>query len=234
MVKVLTPYELRELTLFLKRWGIDHPELLAEMVDHYGEKMLNEMAEGRKFQEILSSWKTKTTFHALRHIQREYEEIYPSLWRKNQWKVAKSILFGHDALWYFPLLVVLIWLYSFPSLIESFHVLLIMKIIAAFGIIIYFLIRKRTRYILSFRNFGAYYIFYTTIFQTAFRLVWKEDPEWQSPNMAVPVIIWVSIVIDYVYLQLWRKTLVETSSLTMEMLEEHIPKHQSSLQKPSR
>ena len=70
----LTTEETSELVHFLKSWGIDDPTLLAEMTDHYSDKALEKISEGKSLEEILNSWRTKSMFRTLRGIEIKYRE----------------------------------------------------------------------------------------------------------------------------------------------------------------
>jgi hypothetical protein len=223
MASQLSNVEYRQLAQFLKRWGIDHPELLAEMTDHYSEKALAEMSKGKSFNLVLDNWKTKETFRMLRKIQREYEDIYPERWKKTQWRVAKSIIFSQKILWFIGLLLVFVGIYTIPLTRLAFEYLFALKVATSFGIMLYFFIRKRYRRIISFRNFGFYYIFYVTLLQLAFNVVWPDDPIKVSNNILVPILLGISVFVDYIYFQLWQITIRETSHLSDEMLEDHVP-----------
>ncbi len=223
MVKELTPYEYRKLAQFLKRWGIDHPELLAEMTDHYGEKALDEIEKGSTLDSVLESWKTKSTFLTLRKIQREYEDLYPKRWNKTQWAVAKSIIFSRNLLWLMALLIVLCGLYLYPITRRVFEYIMALKLAANFGIVLYFLIRKRYRNIISFRNFSFYYIFYANLFQVVFRMIWPSGPDLTNNNILVPLLLGISLFVDFIYFRLWKMTLEDTVHISAEMLEEHVP-----------
>ncbi len=61
-----------ELVDTLHRWGLDSPELIAEMADHYAEKSRELMAQGYSWAQALNSIKTKKTYRALRRMQAAY------------------------------------------------------------------------------------------------------------------------------------------------------------------
>lgn len=227
MARVLDQIQEKELIDFLKRWGIDHPELLAEMADHYAEKALAEMASGKNWDQVLADWKTKETFRALRKIQKAYEDQYPELWRKTQWKIAKSVLFDvRKGGILFLLLILLMVIWSFPMGGIILHKVFILKASFSILVMLYSVLNKRIRNILTFRNFGFYFIFNSLLWQAGFG-EYLESVKWewllQPADILDVLALWVAIVIDVVAYKIWLRTKAETSHLTDQMLKEHIP-----------
>lgn len=84
---------------FLKRWGIDSPELVFELTDHYCEKAKEKMADGWSFEKVLDSWKTKKHFLSLKRIQSEFEKSFKKQWTRSQIKALKTVFTSTQLLW---------------------------------------------------------------------------------------------------------------------------------------
>jgi hypothetical protein len=84
---------------FLKRWGIDSPELVFELTDHYCEKAKERMNKGEPFHEVLDSWKTKKHFLSLKRIQNEFEKSFKKQWTRSQMKALKTVFTSIQLLW---------------------------------------------------------------------------------------------------------------------------------------
>ena len=69
----LTAQQTSDLVHYLKSWGIDDPILLAEMTDHYSDKALEMMDNGKSLEEVLNSWRTKSMFRTLKEIELKYD-----------------------------------------------------------------------------------------------------------------------------------------------------------------
>lgn len=76
---------------FLKRWGIDSPELVFEMTDHYCEKAKEKMEQGLSFEEVLDSWKTKKHFRELKTLQSDFEVIVKKKWWKAHLQAIRKL-----------------------------------------------------------------------------------------------------------------------------------------------
>jgi hypothetical protein len=84
---------------FLKRWGIDSPELVFELTDHYCEVAKERMEQGWSFEEVLDSWKTKKHFLSLKKIQGEFEKSFKEQWTRSQIKALKTVFTSTQLLW---------------------------------------------------------------------------------------------------------------------------------------
>jgi hypothetical protein len=227
MDRDLTPAQRYELIDFLKRWGIDHPELLAEMTDHYTEKALESMATGNTFDGALDSWKTKETFRTLRKIQHDHENVFPAKVRRQQWAVVKSTFFNtRGSILMLLLFVVLMGVASLPMGLIILHKALIIYACFSLGAMLYVSLNKRKRKILSFRNFAFYYGYNTFLWQVAFG-EYLDSTAWEWSIQPATVLdisaLWIGIVLSVVTYKLWQHTKTETAHLTDQMLKEHIP-----------
>lgn len=94
--KELTDAQVSLVIDFLKRWGIDSPELVFELTDHYCEKAKERMSSGSTFEEVLDSWKTKKHFRDLRKIESEFEGIMKRKWRRSLLLALKQLFFSQQ------------------------------------------------------------------------------------------------------------------------------------------
>ncbi|MCZ4407797.1 hypothetical protein O3Q51_03190 [Cryomorphaceae bacterium 1068] len=97
--KDLTDAQVSLVIDFLKRWGIDSPELVFELTDHYCEEAKERMEEGWSFEEVLDSWKTKKHFLSLKKIQSEFERSFKEQWTRSQIKALKTVFTSTQLLW---------------------------------------------------------------------------------------------------------------------------------------
>lgn len=229
MVRELTKRQQRELVDFLKRWGLDHPLLIQEMLDHYSEKAIHMMEEGLSWEKTLNSWKTKSTFLAFRKMDKEFTAQQEKYWKRTQKRHLRALITPRNLLF-----LILIALFAHSAVHFQTGVLLLsgffaVKCIAAFSLMLVHMVRKRSRYILSLRNMSFYYIFYVLMAQFAFKTISVDEGNWMVAQMphALAAIIWFSIAVDFYSVQLWHRVKNETNSLTMQMLEDHVPKLQT-------
>ncbi len=73
---------------FLKRWGLDSPELVEELLDHYSQMAIEQMENGMEFQNVVDSWKTKKRFRDLKKIQKEFKKSLSKLWKERRRKAV--------------------------------------------------------------------------------------------------------------------------------------------------
>ncbi len=227
MAERLTNEQEYELVDFLKRWGIDHPELLAEMTDHYTEMALESMASGISWDRVLDSWKTKETFRGLRKIQKAYENQHPRIWCKIQWETGKEVLFDNRTLLLLAGMPVLFWLDSKFDLQALWCILVLMKFAAAYGLVIYFKLNKRYRSIFTFKDFGVFSAFYGAMvfvcFEHLFLLLNKFEGN-AVPTEVSLIFLGFSTLVDLFGYKLLKRTVHDTRHLTDQMLQEYIPK----------
>lgn len=230
MVRDLTKKQERELVDFLKRWGLDHPLLIQEMLDHYSEKAIYAMEEGFSWERTLQSWKTKSTFLAFRRMDKEFTEQQEKYWNRIQRKHLYKLITHKNVLF-----LALIAVFCHTVVLSKLGLLFLaglfaLKCIAAFAAMVVQVVRKRTRHILSIRNMSFYYIFYVLMAQVAFRTISIDEGIWtitQNPQV-LAIFFWISIAADFYSITLWKRVKMETNSLTLQMLEDHIPKLQTN------
>jgi len=98
---------------FLKRWGIDSPELVFELTDHYCEKAKDKMEQGCSFKEALDSWKTKKQMKELRQIQSDFEVIVKKKWWKAHLQAVKRLLLSQQLFLFLAFLSLMFSCYRF-------------------------------------------------------------------------------------------------------------------------
>src|SRR5690554_1048180 len=132
----LTPEETSELVHFLKSWGIDDPVLLAEMTDHYSDKALERMSEGKSLEEVLDSWRTKAMFRTLRQIQKKYEDYSKKHWRRKHWLIFKELITPRNVLVFLLAFVAIYFTLRMKYISGIFFGLFIIKAIAVVGFVL--------------------------------------------------------------------------------------------------
>jgi len=98
---------------FLKRWGIDSPELVFELTDHYCEKAKDKMEQGWSFEKALDSWKTKKQMKELRQIQSDFEVIVKKNWWKAHLQAVKKLLLSRQLFLFLAVLSLMFLCYWF-------------------------------------------------------------------------------------------------------------------------
>lgn len=98
---------------FLKRWGIDSPELVFELTDHYCEKAKDLMQHGWSFEKVLDSWKTKKHFRELKTLQSDFEQISKKKWWKAHLMAVKKLFLTRQFFAFFGVIVLMLLSYSF-------------------------------------------------------------------------------------------------------------------------
>lgn len=210
---------------FIKRWGVDSPELVAELLDHYYETVLEEMAKGRAFNEVVNSWKTKATFRQLKKIQISYNKGLKKHWRKELWSAVKWTFTGKPLLALIPLCVILFLLVRQGG--EIFYwlnlVVGIKAITSCFVGIFVFNLNKRRNRLDGFIRIGRVvglngmlsYLFFFNIYGISV-----------APDITpLPASIFtgfflITFVLDFVIYRLFTLKEVETSHITNEILKE--------------
>ncbi|MEM9051452.1 MAG: hypothetical protein AAGC47_05300 [Bacteroidota bacterium] len=217
--EALTDKQVSQIIDFLKRWGIDSPELVYELTDHYCEKALEQMTEGKSFQQVLDSWKTKPHFLSLKKIQKEFEENFKKQWVRSQ-KAASLKIFTSKQIFiligFVGIVQFAIWwdlgvfLFGF-SIAQFFAYILIMAY--------FFWIKKWSR-IIELRDGVTAYVIYCTVFQ--FYLSSTDDgylPEetiFQVQTLYSLLFLGTTVFLYNLYKQSW----VELKGITQEYLDD--------------
>ncbi len=102
--------QVEQLRAQLKRYGIESPELLAELSDHFGEQMEERMAAGLGYEEAFAQFKAENSWLKLRKLQFKHWEQ----WAYTVQRLFKSRLYqfflGPLSLLSYPMMAGLWWL----------------------------------------------------------------------------------------------------------------------------
>jgi len=217
----LTDMQVSQIIDFLKRWGIDSPELVYELTDHYCEKALDQINEGKSFEQALDSWKTKPHFLSLKKIQKQFEENFKKRWVHNQ-KAAFLKMFTSQQIFifvgYLGIIQMAIWLdlgeliFDF-SIAQFFLYLLVMA---------YFYWIKNWTRIIELRDGAMGWVLYCTVFQFYLRSIddgyFPEESIFQIQTLYSLVFIGITVFLYNLYKQSWS----ELKGITKEYLTEPI------------
>ena len=100
---------------FLKRWGIDSPELVFELTDHYCEKAKEMIEQGWSFERVLDSWKTKKHMKELRQIQSDFEVILKKKWWKAHLQALRKLFLSKQLFAFGGVLVLMFLSFRFSA-----------------------------------------------------------------------------------------------------------------------
>jgi hypothetical protein len=206
---------------FLKRWGIDSPELVFELTDHYCEKAKDQIKQGWSFEKVLDSWKTKNQFHVLKKIQANFETTIKEQWKKNQIEAFKTIFKSTQLLWLLgSFLLIVLATFAGVGLIV-FVVCAAISALYFIGFAYFYWIKKFQR-IFEFRDNligGLIYYWCINYFiqsaETNGFLNSSSLLQWQT--VLAMVVITLSFYQYNLYSKLWQKV----KGLTEEHLTEH-------------
>jgi len=190
-----------------------------ELTDHYCEKALDQMNNGKSFEQVLDSWKTKPHFLSLKKIQKEFEKNFKQQWLRHQ-KQAFIKMFSSLQIFIFigflGIIQVAIWLdlgeliFDF-SVAQFFSYLLIMAY--------FYWIKKWTR-IIELRDGAMGWVFYCLVFQFYLRSIddgyFPGETIFQLQTLYALVFIGISI---FLY-NLYRQSRRELKGITQEYLDE--------------
>jgi len=152
---------------FLKRWGIDSPELVFELTDHYCEKAKDKMEQGWSFEKALDSWKTKMHFRELRKIQSDFEVIVKKKWWKAHLEAIKKLFLSKQLFLFLGALALMFLSYRF-ELGSIFSILAIISALLVFCVLVYLYHFKRFKWFFETRDLtvpvmGTWFIIYEFI-----------------------------------------------------------------------
>lgn len=210
---------------FIKRWGVDSPELVAELMDHYCEMVLEEMAKGRDFREVVNSWKTKKTMLTLRGIEKSYAQQLSKNWKRDCKITTKEVLLGKPLLIIVPLYLLLVIGFQMEGIPNWIMLAFCVKSALGMGLLAWFVLLNKNRMrIYGFKRLGAYVaINVNLLFQTLPALL--DDSTWiyrtEIAGVYVPAfLILATIVGDIIYYRLYQKADRESQHLSNEILKE--------------
>ncbi|MGB6036476.1 MAG: hypothetical protein WBG42_09410 [Cryomorphaceae bacterium] len=149
--KDLTDAQVSLIIDFLKRWGIDSPELVFELTDHYCEKAKEKMEQGGSFEKVLDSWKTKKHMIELRQIQSDFEVIVKKKWWKAHLQAVKKLFLTRQLFLFIGVLALMFLSYRF-ELGSAFSILAILSALLAFCVLVYLYHFKRFKLFFETRD----------------------------------------------------------------------------------
>jgi hypothetical protein len=187
---------------FLKRWGIDSPELLVEMADHYCMAAEEGMREGKAFEEVLNGWKTRKNYLELRKIQTEFEQVFKKRWMQAHIEAFRQVFLSHQTL-VFAAAAGLVHLSFQWGLAPAISLIFLIK---AFGLGILFLISigmpgKFSR-ILELRRTP---VFWLGNYIIAAHFVASDGFGGDEPYIIPQFLIFTSLAFDFATYNLWRR-----------------------------
>ena len=211
---------------FLKRWGIDSPELVFELTDHYCEMAKDKIEKGWSFEEVLDSWKSKKHFLSLKRIQSEFEKSFKKQWTRSQIKALKTIFTSTQLLWIIACfgLILLATYYGFGIVVLG-----ICAALSAFyylGFAYLYWIKKYQRIFELRDNLVGGLIYYWCIYYfieivETDKLLYTSDLfQWQTALAAVVVIL--SFYQYNLYSKSWQKLKGLTEEYLIEFKKPHL------------
>lgn len=210
---------------FIKRWGVDSPELVAELMDHYCEMVLEEMVKGRDFQEVVNSWKTKKTMLSLRAIEKSYAKQLSKNWKRDSKITTKEVLLGKPILIIVPLYLLLVIGFQMDGIAKWIMVVFCLKSVVGMGLLSWFVLWNKNRMrIYGFKRLGAYVVININLLvQTLPGLF--DSSKWmnhigENKAYVIALIVLATIVADIVYYRLYQKADIESQHLSNEILKE--------------
>jgi hypothetical protein len=204
---------------FLKRWGIDSPELVFELTDHYSEMALERMENGESFEKVLDSWKTKKHFRALRKIQSEFEKATKRKWWKGHISALKTVFISRQCYALMGIIILMTLCYT-NDLGDVFSSIAVVIAILSSLISAYFFHSKRYGVFFEIRELtiplmGAWYVVYFSIAHGGHeKILVGELVELPAPLVLLSIVSW------FVGYNLIRQTYHEIKSITKEYLRE--------------
>ncbi len=96
----------------LKKYGIDSPDLRAELTDHYAERIEVQMSEGMDFQLAFEAFKASNSWLKLRKLQHLHEEIHTKRFLSYLRQFLREIFFGRISWVTYPVLVMLYFVFD--------------------------------------------------------------------------------------------------------------------------
>jgi hypothetical protein len=209
---------------FIKRWGVDSPELVAELLDHYCELAIEEMANGRGFEEIVQSWKTKSTLKSLRKIQSSYSNGLNKQWQKDLWSAIKWTFTSKPLFVLVPLYIAFFFLSRQGDTLYWLNMVVGIKAACSLFISVYFIsINKRRNRLNGFKRIGSLAMGNAII---AFNILASLDGYIGNPPldtaraMVFAAVMLVTFVLDFAAYKLFTMKQRETAHITDEILEE--------------
>jgi hypothetical protein len=174
---------------FLKRWGIESPELLVEMTDHYCEMAMEKIEKGWSFEKILDSWKTKPNYLSLRKIQAEYSKNFKKQWFQEHVKAFKKLFFTGQIIWLLIGVLGILGIYhiGLGEILSLLAVLYSITVTCLFSYLYYS--EKYHRFTQTRESvmvwIGCYWLLYHYAMQGHFKSLWQGNLEAFNPYLLI-------------------------------------------------
>ncbi|MEM9051451.1 MAG: hypothetical protein AAGC47_05295 [Bacteroidota bacterium] len=204
---------------FLKRWGIESPELAYELTDHYSEIALERMAQGEPFERVMDSWKTKKHFRELRKIQSEFVGATRKKWWRAHWHALKRVFVTKQVAYYLGVLglITLAYVNGFGAIFSFVLLIIVLLIWIIFAYLSY---SEKYRSFFELRELtmpamGSWLIIYYSIAHGAHeKILSGELIELPAPLLAFSIL---SLFVGY---NLIRMAYDEVKNITEEYIRE--------------
>jgi hypothetical protein len=217
--RVLTDVQVSKVIDFLKRWGIDSPELVFELTDHYCEKAKDQMKQGWSFEKVLDSWKTKKHFRELKSIQTEFESIVNKKWWRAHLSAVKKLFLSKQVFLYTAVLSIMYLCYQF-DLGAVFSTLALIAAVFAWFAMVYLYWFRRYGWFFQTRDLtvmvmGCWFIVYEFISKGGYRSVFEGN----SFELSM-ISLSVSITCGFIGYNLFTSVNRELKLITSEYISE--------------
>lgn len=109
-MKTLCEEDITRLRAQLKRYGIESPELLNELSDHYAEQMEERMAVGLSAEEAFAIFKRENSWLKLRKLEYRHAEQRAQTMQRMLKGQLFQLFLGPLSLFTYPMIVLIVWL----------------------------------------------------------------------------------------------------------------------------
>lgn len=223
----LTDEQYKALVDYLHRWGLDSPELISEMADHFAEKALELMDRGHKWEQVLNSFKTKATYSRLRRLEAEYKRVWGKTWIR---KVFGEMRRSAELSVLVPIALfaaVVYYALQVSRLLPYFENAIAIKAIAVIGVMTYFTnFNRRTKVMLKTRNFFPLLVLEIVIAQSIITQRISPPPDAVGAEPLSDGLVWmltgfvaVSLYLNVVTYRLMRSTHREAKDIHTEIFQ---------------
>lgn len=169
-MKTLSEEDITRLRAQLKRYGIESPELLNELSDHYAEQMEERMAAGLSAEEAFAKFKGENSWLKLRKLEYKHAEQRAQTVQRMLKGQLFQLFLGPLSLFTYPIIVLIIWLSGqelglWKHYFIAFHIALGFAAVAIMLYIIFAKLIKRRYFATLFQValWGLYLAIYVPI-----------------------------------------------------------------------
>jgi hypothetical protein len=218
-VKELTDEQVSLVIDLLKRWGIDSPELVFELTDHYCEKAKEMIEQGWSFERVLDNWKTKKHMKELRQIQSDFEVIVKKKWWKAHLQALKKLFLSKQLFVFLGVMVLMLFSYHF-GYGSVFSVFAIVTALLTYCALIYVWWFKRFKWFFQTRDLsvpfmGSWFIIWEFISNGGYRDLYAGEPFELSM-----ITLTISIICGFIGYNLFSTAYDELKMITSEYISE--------------